>query len=143
MSQLKQANLAKLAEIKLKLKRDGFTDKIPMDKRLYPRFLRDLRVATELSSASFWGLFQVPISSGYKYENPSREGQRYCPQRLMDTIAAQLDLQYTTPNDADYFLHDIEGLTEEDRTMLLYIHRHNLTLKDLKNINEIKILINR
>lgn len=135
---MKEANLAKLAELKLKLQREGTNKPIPLDRQLWPRYLRELRKSTEMAGIPFWRLFGVNDNTCYKYEQLDPDHARILPRDIMDTIAESLGLTYAETNDPEPVLKKLVGVEAEYKELIAFLYEHQITLQDLKNYVEIR-----
>lgn len=140
---MKEANLAKLAELKLKLQREGNNKPIPPDRQLWPRYLKEVRKATGMASIPFWRLLEINDNTGYKYEQLNPEHARIMPRELMDKVADLLGLPYAEVNDPTPMIQKLVGVDAEYKELLVFLYEHQITLQDLKNYVEIRRLFLR
>ena len=131
-----QASKAKLAELKIKLQKEGFSQEVPADRKRWPKFLHDVREATGLGGIPFWRLFGVSQSTGYSWSNPG--SNRICPPDVMARVADALGLKFATLAEPDDLLRKVVGLPPEWREFVGLAYQHGLTLTDLQNYLKIR-----
>lgn len=134
---------AKLNELRDYLHRTGKAPKIPHDRTLWAKMLRQLRLDLGLSSNSFWELFHVNASAGQKYNQLNPAFVRICPDHIMQRVADQLGLDFL-PEDAEHIIEKrIANLDKDTQNIVRFIHQNNISLQDMHNWLKIKALFDK
>lgn len=135
--------LAKIADMRRQLERMGFKTPIPQGDLQRAKYFKSLRKSLDLTAITFWGLFNVPPSTGQKYEQLRSDLVRHCPDDVIQALSDGLGLVITpSPTEAED-LEQVPQLSQEQRRILLFVAQHGLTLQDLKNYVEIQKLFSK